>query len=212
MTAFEAWDLVIAPDPVRWNVVLEAWANLTDVGPTLTAAERHLAIRTARRAWSGERQPPPGGGPLEVLAHWVARDPGGLSESLVEDLEVDGLDRWRYLEVVGVVSRLANVDFYVRGLGGDVFPLPPEAGSARPTGEVAAAAKITDGWVPATGPLFAPAALNALPTEAAAFLALHEPMYVPFARFADGTYADDLTRVQIEYIAARTSYLNECFY
>ena len=34
------------------------------------------------------------------------------------------------------------------------------------------------------GPLFAPAALNALPSEAASFLALHEPMYVPFAEFA----------------------------
>jgi len=28
----------------------------------------------------------------------------------------------------------------------------------------------------------------------------------------DNAYSDELTRAQIEYLAARTSYLNECFY
>ncbi len=202
----------LAPSAERWDVVVQAWQNLIGVGATLTAAERHQAIRSARRAWSGSKQPPLGGEPLEIAAHWVARDPGGLSEQLVVELEAAGLDRFRYLETLGVVARLANVDFYLRGLGIPLFELPdPPAGGA-PTGEVAPTARITNGWVPATGPLFAPAALNALPSEAASFLALHEPMYVPFAEFANGRYTDELTRVQIEYVAARTSYLNECFY
>lgn len=202
----------LSPDPNRWNVVERAWKNLIEVGPTLTAAERHLVIRSARRAWSGSSQPAAEAELLEVVAHWVARDPGGLTEQLVVDWESAGLDRFRYLETVGVVARLANVDFYLRGLGIPVFELPAVAPSGVPTGDVAPTARLTNGWVPATGPLFAPAALNALPSEATSFLALHEPMYVPFTEFANGAYIDELTRVQIEYIAARTSYLNECFY
>jgi hypothetical protein len=202
----------ISPQAERWDVVVRAWEQLIGVGAALTAAQRHLAIRTARRAWSGSSQPPIRAEALEVAAHWVARDPGGLSEQLVVELETAGLDRFGYLEVVGVVARLANVDFYLRGLGMPVFELPTTPADGAPTGDVAPSARITNGWVPATGPLFAPAALNALPSEAASFLALHEPMYVPFAEFANGRYADELTRVQIEYVAARTSYLNECFY
>lgn len=207
-----SWPTAPSPDPGRWIAVERAWKNLIEVGPTLTAAERYLTIHSARRAWSGSSQPAIGAEPLEMAAHWVARDPGGLSEQLVVEWEDAGLDRIRYLEVVGVVARLANVDFYVRGLGIPVFDLPTTPPSGEPTGDVAPTARITNGWVPATGPLFAPAALNALPSEAASFLDLHEAMYVPFAEFANGGYTDELTRVQIEYIAARTSYLNECFY
>ncbi|MBT8240567.1 MAG: hypothetical protein KJN63_05010, partial [Acidimicrobiia bacterium] len=60
--------------------------------------------------------------------------------------------------------------------------------------------------------LRAPHVLDALPTEGTAFRDLHEPMYMPMAEIDHWGYADVLNRPQIEFIAARSSYLNECFY
>lgn len=208
--------IVLAAHPSRAQALTRAWADLTGVGPTLTAAERVRVIAAARRAWSG--QPPPSGvgGPMIEAAYWIGRDAGGVTGEVVEDLERLGLDRFRYLEVVGVVARVANVDFFRRGLGGPPLTLPETGdgatGDGAPTGDIDPTAAITDGWVPATGPLFAPASLDALPAEGRSLRALHEPMYMPMAEMGDPTYLDILTRAQIEYIASRTSYLNECFY
>ena len=58
----------------------------------------------------------------------------------------------------------------------------------------------------------APHALDALPDEGDALRDLHEPMYVDMHSINDWALSDELSRVQIEFLAARTSYLNECFY
>ena len=109
------------------------------------------------------------------------------------------------------MARIANVDFYARGLGASP-PVLPAVDDREPTGEIAPDARITNGWVPATGPLFAPFCLDALPAEGEALRSLHEPMYMPMDQMGDPGFTDRLTRAQIEFIAARTSYLNECFY
>lgn len=205
----------LSPDPTRAAVLDQAWANLTTSGPTLNSAERLAVIAAARTAWAigGD-----GGDDevhlatvLEEAAYWLARDAGGLTGDVVADFEQRGLDRFRYLETVGVVARLANVDFYLRGIGADPIPVPEPDGSS-PTGQIHPDAAITDGWVPATGPLFATASLDALPDEGAALLSLHQPMYLPMAEIGDAAFHDGLARAQIEWVAARTSFLNECFY
>ena len=204
-------DAKLAPSPDRLAAVRAAWANLTASGPTLTSAERIGVINAARAAWAGEVQPDAGLGPLGEAAHWLAIDAGGLTAQVVDDLEARGLDRWRYLEVVGVVARTSNVDFYARGLGASL-PAVPEPDGAPPSRAIHADAGITDGWVPATGPLMAPFSLDALPSEGDALRSLHEPMYMPMRAMGDSAYGDELSRAQIEYLAARSSYLNECFY
>ncbi len=60
--------------------------------------------------------------------------------------------------------------------------------------------------------MFAPGVLDALPAEGEALRDLHEPMYMEMEQMGDNKYTDELSRAQIEYIAARASYLNECFY
>ncbi len=173
-------------------------------------------IESARAAWAGAGAPRTG--PLTEAAHWLAVDAGGITGAVVDELEARGLDRFRYLETVGVVARLANIDFYVRGIGAspltvnDAGSSVADGSSDQPTGAIAEGARITDGWVPAMGPLVAPFTLDALPAEGEALRAIHEPMYMPMAEMGDGGYADELTRAQIEYVASRTSYLNECFY
>ncbi len=145
------------------------------------------------------------------VAHWVAVDAGGLTGNHVELWEAAHLERIRYLEVVGVVARLSNVDFYMRGIGAELPP-SPDVPHGEPTGHVHPEAKITNGWVPALANLRAPHVLDALPSEGEAFRDIHEPMYMPMAEIGNWGYSDLLTRPQIEYVAARASYLNECFY
>jgi hypothetical protein len=209
----------LSPPTSRDEAIARAWANLTTAGPTLNSGERLAVIATARRAWASGRgghgtdgsDDAGHGSPLEDAAYWVAKDAGGLTGEVVDDLERRGLDRYRYLETVGVVARLASLDFYARGVGAPLLEAPLEDGSS-PTGEVHPDAAITDGWVPATGPLFAPASLDALPAEGLALRDVHEAMYMPMAEMGDPAFIDVLSRAQIEFIAARTSFLNECFY
>lgn len=203
-------DSALGPHPTRAAAVDRAWANLVTSGPTLNSSERIAAMASARAAWAGS-EPSGLGGVLEEAAYWVAKDAGGLTGDVVADFEARGFDRHRYLEVVGVVARLANLDFYARGLGVPLADLP-DPDPTSPTGNVHPDAALTDGWVPATGPLFAPASLDALPDEGAALRDLHEPMYMPMAEMGDPGYVDVLARAQIEFVAARTSFLNECFY
>lgn len=204
-------DARLGPNEMRLAAVVAAWANLITVGTTLTAAERIVTIGAARAAWAGEPAPDPTAGLLGEAAHWLAIDAGGLTSDVVDDLEARGLDRFRYLEAVGVVSMLSNIDFYARGLGASL-PEPPDPDDRAPTGAVEPTATLAHGWVPSVGRPFAPLWLDALPTDGEALRTLHQPMYMPFDQMGDSRYRDDLARPQIEYLAARTSYLNECFY
>jgi len=204
-------DAALAPAPVRREAVERAWANLAGPGPLLTAAERHQVIRDARDAWAGAPLPNSSSAVRGEAAHWLAADAEGLTNEIVGDFEARGLDRLRYLEIVGVVARLSNVDFYVRGLGATELPLP-EPSTAPPTGHIDPAAALTNMWVPTIGQTFAPHVVDALPAEGEAVRDIHEPMYMQMSDMGDNAYSDELTRAQIEYLAARTSYLNECFY
>lgn len=202
-------DSIITPDPKRRAAAEAAWENLVSPGPMLSRSERIGVINAARDAWAGT--PKAGRSLIEDVGHWIALDAGGITEKAVETIELAGLDRFRYLEAVGVASRLANIDFYARGIGA-ALPQIPDGTDEPATGDVRVDAAIHDGWVPSVGPLQAITVLEALPPEAKSFKALHEPFYVPFAHFFDGNYSDALLRPQIEWVAARSSYLNECFY
>ena len=142
---------------------------------------------------------------------WLAVDAEGITRDLIADFERRGLPLFSYLEIVGVVARLSNVDWYLRGIGASVPRLPVPDASV-PTGRIATDARITDSWVPMLGKASAPHTLDALPDEGDALRDLHEPMYVDMRSIEDWTLSDELSRVQIEFLAARTSFLNECFY
>lgn len=204
-------DGALDPNPVRHAAVDAAWANLIAPGPTLSASERRSVIAAARSVWADTIDRSETRTLVEEVAVRMAFDAIGMTADVVAGFEAAGLSRFRYLEAVGLVARLANIDVYATGLGATV-PALPGVDPAGPTGEVAAGVGITDGYVPATGNLFALSVLDALPPEGVAFKALHEPFYVPFRSFLDGAYRDELSRAQIEYVAAATSYLNDCFY
>lgn len=204
-------DAAVAAAPERRDSIARAWINLVGPGALLTAVDRHQVIRDARAAWAGATAPNPAHGLMGEAAHWLAVDAEGLTSEIVADFEVRGLDRLRYLEIVGLVARLSNVDFYVRGIGASPLTLP-EPSLAPPSGRLHPDAVLTNMWVPTVGQSFAPHVVDALPDEGEAVRDIHEPMYVPMSSVGDAHHHDVLSKSQIEYLAARTSYLNECFY
>lgn len=185
--------------------------QLTGPGSELGSRHRHQVIEDARAAWAGATAPNPASGVAGEAAHWLAIDAEGLQPEIIDDFEIRGLNRFAYLEIVGIVARLANVDFYVAGLGARQLELP-ELNDQPATGERSHEAVISNMWVPTVGESFAPLVLDALPSEGVALRDLHEPMYVPLQSVGDASFADVLTKSQIEFLAARASYLNECFY
>ena len=203
-------DWKLQPDSERLAAVNSVWAKLVTSGTVLTAEERISVISSARSAWAGGVKPDPAD-ILADVAYWLATDAGGITAAFVDEVEARGLDRLKYLEAVGVVSVLSNIDFYARGLGAPLLELPAPDGSS-PTGAIAADAKMTDSWVPMAGPTYAPGMLDALPAEGETLREIHEPMYLPMPEIGNGAYVDGLSRPQIEYVAARSSFLNECFY
>lgn len=66
------------------------------------------------------------------------------------------------------------------------------------------------GWVPTVGAIGPPSALSAVPAEAAAQEALHGVLYLSYADMADQRAERGLTRAQMELVAARVSWLNDC--
>jgi hypothetical protein len=203
--------VVLQPSPQRAGAIERAWANLETSGPTLDSAQRISVIAGARRAWAGAEAPDTTDDVIGEASFWLAVDAEGITQDLIADFERRGLSRFSYLEIVGVIARLSNVDWYLRGIGASV-PTLPQPDASMPTGRIAADAGITDSWVPMLGNASAPHTLDALPDEGDALRDLHEPMYVDMRSIEDWTLSDELSRVQIEFLAARTSFLNECFY
>ena len=117
-----------------------------------------------------------------------------------------------YVELVGVVGRLAALDTAAFGLGLDPTPLPtPVAGA--PLEATVPGVDYVDGWVPTAGIAFPPTAYTAVPGATELWIDVSSVLYMPLEEMGDPTFVrDEATRAQIELVASRTSYLNDCFY
>jgi len=165
---------------------------------------------------------------LVEAIHRIRTDPGRLSRSWFDRIAAAGVTDGEYVELVGVVTLAAGLDFFARALGIAPFTLPePRAGAAshyRPP-----AAKAGTAWVPmiacedATGAEadlyeglpFVPnivRALSLVPSEVKALQRSSAAHYFPVKDIIDPTVRRTLDRMQIELIAARVSALNQCFY
>jgi hypothetical protein len=187
------------------------FANLAAPGASWTGEER-LAIATeARRARSGG--PAADGLPAEAVeaARTLADRPAAARRTWVERLVAGGLSYPRYVELVGIVSRVVAVDTFAAALGRAVEPLP-HAVPGEPTGDIADGARPGKGWVPMVGGTSITQALSLIPAEKAELERFHGPMYLTFEEMSEPTIARGLTRPQMELLAARTSAFNECFY
>jgi len=188
-------------------VVDEQWSRLGEPGTWLTGAERVDLIRVARDPGVDVGLDTPTRRAAAAVAHDAAR----ITAASVDGLESDGLPRERYVEVVGVVSRVAAIDTYELGLGRSPRDVPT-ARPGEPDRTVDATARRRAGWVPTVGAIGPPSALSAVTAEATEQEALHGALYLTYADMADLRTERGLSRAQMELVAARVSYLNDCLF
>ena len=190
--------------------LVRTFANIAAPGATWTGRERLAIAAEARRGRSGD--PPLGTLPAEATeaARLLADRPAKARRRWVEDL-VAGLGYPRYVEIVGIVSRVVAADSFREALG-QAVELLPEAVAGEPSGEIAEEARPGKGWVPMVGGTSITQALSLVPAENAELERFHGPMYLTFEEMSQPTIVRELTRPQMELVAARTSAFNECFY
>jgi hypothetical protein len=164
--------------------------------------------------------------PAIDASHRIASDPGRLSRPWFENTLAAGLSDGQYVELVGIVATIVNLDALHRALGVAPEPLPqPRAGTPsrhRP------AARAEGAWVPMLAPsspegaaLFhgrprvpnVARALSLVPDAVVELRELSEVHYLAIDDVVDPrARGRTLTRPQMELIAGRVSALNECFY
>ncbi len=196
-----------------YDIVIERdWARMARPGSFFTGTERVAIAREARRERAGDEART---GEVAAVAAEAARAVSTRAHQIrrewVDQLEDRGLDRCAYVEIIGVVSRLAAIDGFEFGVGRPLRRLPT-AEPGEPTGVTDVAAASNGAWVPTVGAPSAPVALSAVPDDHAALHEIHGAFFITNEQIPEFGLVKDLLRPQMEMVAARTSLLNECFY
>lgn len=165
------------------------------------------------------------------LARAVAVDSNKIDREFCRDIQAQGVTEGAYVEIVALVSRLSNLDFFARGIGLPPQKLPAPADDARPTFERPAEA-VDEGFFTASVPgppkggrlaesLYGkgPAgnilrAVSLVPDEARRVIGLVTQQYFgaqDLLNFDAGSERA-LSRAQIELVATKVSERNQCFY
>lgn len=189
-------------------------------GATLTGIERHqvalrsrraMAVASSRSPISASRDDDVTGDSREWLVDRITTAAATIRPAHIDQLGDAGLTDSTYVEILGLVARLQAVDTFCFAIGAELPELPAPI-DGPPTGIVADEAALLGGWVPTVGPASPPNALTLLPDEHEAMLDLHGALYLSVEGMADLDADRGLHRTQMEYVAARTSLLNECFF
>jgi hypothetical protein len=208
---FELRDAVLpVSDGVRAELRRE-WGRLAAPGTWLSGEERVAVAREARAA----RTFADADTELEPVLVEAAQSVSAAADLITRDWIADLLTRditiEEYVEVVGIVSRLAAVDSYVRGVGSAEEALPDSA-PGEPTRQRNINVRRRGAFVPTDPEDGARYALSAVPAEEEARDRLHAQLYLSTPQMADLSYQSELSRAQMELLAARVSFLNDCFY
>jgi hypothetical protein len=216
-------------------------ASFVAAGTWLTGEERSAVVRYARqaRATAGLAKAANDVGPApesvlpQALLDFVAVlavAPQRFTRDVYAQALSAGITDVEYDEVVGLVSRVVNLDVFAHGLGAAPCTLPA-ADDVEPTFERPAGAVDDGAWVPTlpTGPAggdagkalygdnmqpFIYRALSLVPSEARSIIEGGNLQYLTLDHFFDFDYSlyPELSRSQVELIAGRVSAFNECFY
>lgn len=207
-----AFALTAATLPVRDDIraaLREEWRRLASAGTWFDGATR-VAIAAEARAARRRGEADTDLFPLIAEAtQAVSAAAAFVSRDWVDDLVQRGLAIEEYVEITGLVGQLAAVDTYVEGVGAPQEPLPDPL-PGEPSRQPNPAAQWRAALVPTQTGDGPPYALSAVPAEARALLDLHAALYMPVEQMGDLASGGDLARPQMEFVAARTSYLNDC--
>lgn len=187
------------------------WDRLALAGTWWSGSERVAIGREARHDRFGHSAPEPR---LPEAAAQAARTvssrPASIRRDWVDTVTAS-IGYPRYIEIVGITSRLAAVDTFHMGVGAELEPLPhAEPGEPSETEEPLARAGAA--WVPMVGGASITQALSLVDAEATAQEDMHGPLYLTYEEMAELDFVRGLNRAQMELVAARTSAINECFY
>ena len=181
-------------------------------GTWLSAIERVGVAAEARAALAGVPGPEaPISDELAEVAHAVAEAPADITPEWIDSLEANGLDRFSYIEAAGVVCRVSVIDTVAFGLSAELPPLPDPI-DGDPSRVPVPDAVRTRAWVPTVGPGGALTSLSAVAEEQDSMKRLSDVLYLESVIPVNTVEKGGLVRSQIEVLAARTSYLNDCFY
>jgi len=193
------------------DALRRAMARLGLPGSWHTGAHRIAIAGEFRRARAGldaAADLPPGS--LEA-GRAVAVDAAEIDQDRVDHFASIGLPLHGYVEVVGVVSRIAAVDAFHRALGYEAPPFPdPTPGP--PTGLFDQTAKPSKGFVPMLRGTSIWWALTLVPEAYEGMEELHSILYLSPHEMREPGSPRALSRPAMELIASRASAINECFY
>lgn len=215
-------DLRSYGEPGTWWTGAERRA----IADTTRAARRAAGVLETRGSHPSAELSPA----IKRVVECVAVSPKDCDRGFFESALESGISEGQYVEAVGVVSRLVNLDVFARGLALPLRELP-DARGGQPHGERPDAAIDEGAFVP-TIPAgrrggevgrelyadvmqpFIYRALSLVPDEARRVIDQGGVQYLPIDRFMDYDYAHypALSRAQVEVMAGRTSAINECFY
>ena len=230
--------------PVRPDLAAAHASQLEKLGAPGTwgtGAQRLAIAAEARQAGYDARvleEPADVGAAPEIELPDVARrvvrqlavSPADVDQASYEAALSGGLSDAEYVEIVGVVSRVTDMDVFARGIGVALRPLPA-AQPGEPLRERPATAVVEMAWVPTipNGPEggelgaelyggkpmpYILRGLSLVPDELRAHIELEGIQYTQLGRIFEYDYQhhEGLTRPQVEIVAGRVSALNECFY
>lgn len=214
----------------------QAWQTIAEPGAFYTGAQRVEIVRVARdsltcplcedrrdalspNAVEGEHDTTSELPPTIVdMIHRLRTDPGRLTNSWFKSVTHE-ISMPKYVEIVSVVTTSVIIDTLHNALGLGVPSLPAPIGGA-PQGEINHAAVNDGAWVPIlavpnpdqvsdTGLPQVPniaRALGLVPSALQLFFDTFRPHY------ALKDIALSISQGQAEFVAARVSAINECFY
>jgi hypothetical protein len=173
---------------------------------------RRDAISPSAVGGGHHARPPLDAADVEVV-HRVASDPGRLTRAWAEASMAEQGEE-RYVELVAVTAIVSVLDWFDRAIGGPLPPLPtPVTGDparVRPDGVGDVGAWVAQSVRP--GRANVSRALSLVPVTEAPWAQLVSSHYSRGAEFLELRWERNLSRPQVELVAARTTALNECFY
>ena len=227
--------------PERLNMSTEirqahagAWQTISATGAFFTGEQRAAMVRAARDAQEcdlclqrREALSPNAvhgkhlnQGPLDEtiveVVHRIRMDPGRLTKQWFEEV-TQSLGQAAYIEIVSVVASAVIIDTLHNALGLGLAPLHP-AQSSTPSHQVNDTVVDGGAWVPIldadqtmadTGLPRVPniaRALGLVPSALDLFFAIFRPLY----QLKNINLS--ISQAQAEFVAARVSAMNECFY